>query len=129
MTNKAAAEKWLTRAQYDLETSEAMLKARRYLYVGFTCQQAIEKILKGIIIHTQGEIAFTHNLVKLAEIAGIFKQMTNAQKRILTNLTPFAVEARYGDFRDKLSEILNREKAKSLLKNTKVIFRWLKKKI
>ena len=31
---------------YDLDTAKAMLKSERYLYVGFMCNLAIEKILK-----------------------------------------------------------------------------------
>lgn len=39
---------WIEIAKYDLETAEAMLKSKRYLYVGFMCHQSIEKILKAI---------------------------------------------------------------------------------
>ncbi|UCE08346.1 MAG: HEPN domain-containing protein [bacterium] len=41
---------WIEHAQYDLGTAEAMLISGRYLYVTFMCQQAIEKLLKAIII-------------------------------------------------------------------------------
>lgn len=34
---------WIEIAKYDLETAEAMLKSKRYLYVGFMCHQSIEK--------------------------------------------------------------------------------------
>ncbi|MFH1653778.1 MAG: HEPN domain-containing protein, partial [Pseudomonadota bacterium] len=40
---------WIERADYDLDTAEAMLKSARYLYVAFACQQAVEKYLKAII--------------------------------------------------------------------------------
>jgi HEPN domain-containing protein len=36
---------WLERSNYDLETAKAMLGAKRYLYVAYMCQQAIEKLL------------------------------------------------------------------------------------
>ncbi|MGB9745400.1 MAG: HEPN domain-containing protein, partial [Bacteroidales bacterium] len=35
---------WQDLSDYDMETAVAMLKSRRYLYVGFMCHQAIEKI-------------------------------------------------------------------------------------
>ena len=41
---------WETSAEYDLLTAEAMQKAGRYLYVAFMCQQAIEKINKGLYV-------------------------------------------------------------------------------
>ena len=37
---------WIEIADYDLETAKAMLVSKRYLYVGFMCHQAIEKILR-----------------------------------------------------------------------------------
>ncbi|HNT28701.1 MAG TPA: HEPN domain-containing protein, partial [bacterium] len=37
---------WFEIAEYDLETARAMLKTKRYLYVGFMCHQTIEKALK-----------------------------------------------------------------------------------
>jgi HEPN domain-containing protein len=48
-----AAEKyeyWLEIAQYDLDTAEAMLNSRRWFYVVFMCQQAVEKLVKGLYI-------------------------------------------------------------------------------
>lgn len=42
--------KWLLRADYDLLTARAMWNSRRYLYVAFMCQQALEKLLKAITI-------------------------------------------------------------------------------
>ena len=37
---------WVEMSEYDIETAQAMLETRRYLYVGFMCHQVIEKILK-----------------------------------------------------------------------------------
>lgn len=36
---------WIDLSDYDLDTALAMLKSRRYLYVGFMSHQTIEKIL------------------------------------------------------------------------------------
>jgi HEPN domain-containing protein len=35
---------WVELAEYDLETAKAMLKSKRYLYVGFNCHQTIENV-------------------------------------------------------------------------------------
>jgi HEPN domain-containing protein len=40
------ASYWAEIADYDLDTAEAMLATKRYLYVGFMCHQTIEKLLK-----------------------------------------------------------------------------------
>ena len=48
------ARQWAERAQYDLDTADAMFKAGRYLYVLFCCQQAVEKALKAVIVRGTG---------------------------------------------------------------------------
>lgn len=40
---------WIDLSDYDLETAEAMLSSRRYLYVGFMCHQAMKRPLRHII--------------------------------------------------------------------------------
>lgn len=45
---------WLDISQYDLETAEAMLDKERFLYVGFMCHQAIEKIAKSLLPASTG---------------------------------------------------------------------------
>ncbi len=37
---------WIDLSDYDLDTAEAMLQSKRYLYVGFMCHQSIEKSFK-----------------------------------------------------------------------------------
>lgn len=106
-----------------------MLNARRYLYVAFMCQQALEKILKAIIAQGGGEIPRTHNLVRLAELAGVYLEISDDQQDFLADLTPFAIEARYGDYRSKLSEIINKGKAGKYLIETEKVYQWLKKRI
>ena len=46
---------WEDIAVYDLGTAEAMLNSGRYLYVVFMCQQAVEKITKGLFILYNGK--------------------------------------------------------------------------
>ena len=54
---------WIDLSDYDLETAEAMLQSKRYLYVGFMCHQTIEKALKAYYTKLNTETApFTHSL-------------------------------------------------------------------
>ena len=39
---------WLELAEYDLESANAMFKTGRWFYVVIMCQQAIEKVCKGL---------------------------------------------------------------------------------
>lgn len=80
---------WITHADYDLETAEAMYKSRRYLYVTFMCQQAVEKLIKAIITLRIGVVPpRTHDLSKLATVAKIDKDLNKEQNNFLAELTP-----------------------------------------
>lgn len=56
---------WILLAEYDLESAEVLFKAKKYLTMAFSCQQAIEKILKAIYVKEKSETPpYTHNLIK-----------------------------------------------------------------
>jgi HEPN domain-containing protein len=120
---------WVERAEYDLETAKAMLDSARYLYVAYTCQQAVEKILKAIIAEQNKENLPIHNLTRLAELAGIKDDFGSDNFDFLAELTPYCIEARYGDYKESISEIIDKEKAKNIYKETKEVFKWLFQKI
>ena len=101
----------------------------RYLYVAFMRQQALEKISKAIIMENGGEILRTHNLVRLVEWAGGYPDINEDCRDFLADLTPFAIEARYGDYRSRLSEIIDRKKSRDYLDMTRKVYQWLKKRI
>jgi len=42
MNQKEKIQYWIELSDYDLETAEAMLTSKRYLYVGFMCHQTID---------------------------------------------------------------------------------------
>jgi len=120
---------WSERAQYDLETANVMLDTKRYLYVAYMCQQAIEKLLKAIIAQQGKENMPIHNLNRLAQIADVAGEMDAGKLEFLAELTPYSIEARYGDFKESLSEIINEEKARQVYWKTQEIFRWLSARI
>jgi HEPN domain-containing protein len=60
---------WIQYANYDLKTAEAMLKSKRYVYVAFTCQQAIEKAVKALhVLYTGNEAPKSHNILYVFEL-------------------------------------------------------------
>ena len=120
---------WVERAEYDLETARSMLDTGRYLYVGYMCQQAVEKVLKGIIAQQNKENLPIHNLNRLAQVAGIENDLNPEQFNFLAELTPYCIEARYGDYRESLSEIINEQRAREVYAKTQEIFQWLYQKI
>jgi len=120
---------WVERSEYDLDTAKAMLDTGRYLYVGYMCQQTIEKLLKAMIAHQDKDNLPIHNLNRLAEVAEIVDLLSSEQSTFLAELTPFCVEARYGDFKENLSEIINKEMAEVTYLKTREMFEWLYQKI
>lgn len=122
-------EHWVERSKYDLDTAKAMLDTGRYLYVSYMCQQAIEKILKAIIAQQGKENFPIHNLNRLAEISLIDSELNSEQFNYLAELTPYNIEARYGDYKESLSEIINDKKAQKVYEKTLEIHEWLYQKI
>ena len=116
---------WLERSNYDLETAKAMLDARRYLYVAYMCQQAVEKLLKAIIAQHGKENLPIHNLNRLAELAELSGELEEEQIDLLAELTAYNIVARYGDYKESLSEIVDFKKAKFLYGKTLELFQWL----
>ena len=120
---------WIERAEYDLGTAKAMLDTGRYLYVAYMCQQAVEKLLEAGIARQNKENLPIHNLTRLSEIAGIRNDLNDEQVAFLAELTPYSIEARYGDYKESLSEIINEQRAKEVYEKTGEIFQWLYQKI
>ena len=122
-------EHWVERSQYDLDTAKVLLDTGRYLYVAYMCQQTIEKILKAIIAWQGKENFPIHNLNRLAEIASIKSELSSEQFNFLAELTPYHIEARYGDYKESLSEIISEASAQKIYNKTQEIREWLCQKI
>ena len=123
-------QNWLQIAEYDLKTAKAMLRSRRYLYVAFTCQQSIEKILKALYVKEKEETPpYTHNLTKLIYNLSISKQITEEQIKTLEYFNSYYIETRYSEEINDLNKHLTRSRAKKLLSDAEELFTWLKKKI
>ena len=80
---------WLKIAQYDLDTADSMLKTGRYLYVGFMCNQSIEKLLKGIYSDKFNSVPpRIHNLAKLLKLVDLDKEIPIDLLDFLNALNP-----------------------------------------
>jgi HEPN domain-containing protein len=99
-------DNWLSLAEYDLATAQAMLQARRLLYVGFMCQQAIEKILKACYVKHHGVTPpYTHNLLRLL------------------------AELPWKEDIQELTKALTETKASMILESTRELFGWIRSKL
>jgi len=117
---------WVDLAEYDLDTAEAMLAAKRYLYVGFMCHQAIEKAFKAAISNNANVYPpKIHNLQRLARIAEVFPLLSSEQKGLMAQLEPLNIQARYPEYKDELFQSLQGAYSKSLLAETKELLQWI----
>lgn len=121
---------WVEMSEYDMETAEAMLQTRRFLYVGFMCHQAIEKMLKGYWTARLEEIPLKiHTLSRLAERTGLDKDFNEEQWRIIDTLEPLYIEARYPSYKERLLKSLTEERCIDLLNKTKELQIWIKSRL
>ena len=132
MDNKEKYEHWLKLSQYDLDTASVMFDSGRYVYVAFMCQQAIEKLAKGIYVYNFNEEAkYTHNIGLVLkdneEIAN-----TEDYKNYITlfvDLTSYYIAGRYSSYKQDIAKEISKEKAEELLLKTKGAFEWLKSQV
>lgn len=117
-------------AEYDLATADAMLQAGRLLYVGFMCQQAIEKIPKACYVKQHGTTPpYTHNLLRLiAELSWKAELDARMFERIET-LNSWYIESRYTEDIEALASTMTRPKASEVLHSTREIFTWLRSRL
>lgn len=121
---------WIELSDYDYDTALAMQKSCRYLYVGFMCHQAIEKILKAYFNSKSNEpVPFTHNLSYLAKKANVYDSLTEEFKDFIDLLEPLNIEARYPSHKERLMKSLTKERCESLLQNTKNLQQWIKERL
>ena len=118
------AEQWAERAQYDLDSASAMFDAGRYLYVLFCCQQAVEKMLKSLVVQRTRELPpRIHKLVRLAEVAGL--AVEEKQMDFLRELSAYYVPTRYPEDVADLAFDVKEEQAKRVLSQSEEFIRWL----
>jgi HEPN domain-containing protein len=132
MPNMAAnaVNNWLSLAQYDLATAEAMLQTGRFLYVGFMCQQAVEKLLKACYVKEHNSTPpYTHNLLRLTTDLPWSAQIDAHRLKTLESLNSYYIESRYTEDIQELATTLTESKVRTVLRDTKELFEWIKTKL
>ncbi len=118
------AQKWADLAAYDLATAEAMLASGRYLYVLFCSQQAVEKLIKAMIVEKTREFPpRTHDLIRLARAARI--PLSEEQDLFLRTLTKYYIGTRYPEEIAAMVPEATQQLAKDLLSRTKDALKWI----
>jgi HEPN domain-containing protein len=121
---------WIDLSDYDLETADAMLLSKRYLYVGFMCHQTIEKVCKAYYIKLKSETApYSHSLSFLAKQGGFYELFSEEQKGFIDQIEPLNIEARYPSHKTRLLKSLTDEKCLFIIEKTKELQQWIKERL
>jgi len=128
MDSSEKFEYWRDIAQYDLKTAQAMYRTGRWLYVVFMCQQAIEKLCKGLyLLLIDDNIPQIHDINSLVtKFADKLPEPIDDEKRLLfARLSAFYLKNRYPEYKERLSMSLDKKEAGSILKKSREVFKWL----
>ena len=128
MTNNEKFDLWLEKAERDLDAAGAMFDSGRWFYVIFMCQQAIEKIVKGLYVqYVDDNVPRTHNIGLLINR---FEDRLPAQVEekyylLFETLSKHYLADRYPVYISISGEQISKKYAEDILKNTKEVFQWL----
>ena len=121
---KEETNRWLEMAEYDLDTAEAMFRARRYIYVVFMCHLCLEKMLKGYVIEFVDSFPpYTHNLIRLAQLVKL--QLPEELQKFIIKLSDQSIITRYPESLKQYT----RAHAQDYLEQTKRVFSWLRQRL
>lgn len=125
MNNKVTY--WVEMSEYDFDTAKAMFDTKRYLYVGFMCHQAIEKMLKAYWSDVLEEPPLKiHHLSRLAAKSGLIERLSEEQLNFIDSIESLNIEARYPSYKEQLIKALSSEYCEQLLKQTNKLQLWIK---
>lgn len=123
---KKTTANWLATAEYDLETAEAMLKSRRYLYVVFMCHLALEKTLKALYAETSSKMPpRTRDLLYLARELDLTPP--RAHLDFIGIINNASVPTRYPEDLSRLVSEYRRRTALSYMARTRRVLTWLRR--
>ncbi|MFB6208536.1 MAG: HEPN domain-containing protein [Candidatus Nanohaloarchaea archaeon] len=104
---------WLERAESDFDDATYNLDDDRYAPGLFFLQQAAEKALKAVVVGSGEEPSYTHNLLRLAEEAGLpdektnyFAELNNLYTGVRYPGKEFGDVENIGDMRKSVREVL-----------------------
>jgi HEPN domain-containing protein len=119
-------KEWLDQAEYDFSTAKAMFHSRKYLYMIYMCQLALEKALKAVVaLRTDTTPPKTHKLLVLVKMGQI--TLLNTHLEFLGALDAIGSGARYPKDLAAARKTYSRMVARDYLVKTKELLEWIRK--
>lgn len=124
MNYKEIIKQWLKFAEQDLRDAEILFEQKSYQNSSWHCHQAIEKILKSIILNKERKSRKIHDLIELLKETEI--KLPEDLLSFLEELNLHYLPPRYPDSYEQMKRIYQPKNIQRVLKLTKVLFLWLK---
>jgi len=116
---------WRSSATEDWEVARDLIERGKVRHGLFFAHLTLEKLLKACVCrHTQDLAPRLHNLVRLAELAGL--PLDEARLDLLAEMNVFGVEGRYPDL---LVPPPTPDEARDYLRRIEEVYEWLMKKL
>jgi len=127
---EAKTRYWLEISEYDLVTAEAVFEKKRFVYVGFMCHQAIEKVLKAYWQSTLCSLPpKTHNLAYLIEKTGLLPTLPASFLDFIDELDPLNIQCRYPEYKEQMYRTMDESYSLNILNSAKDLHAWLKTRL
>ena len=123
MKNRELLQEWIDFARMDFLTANHLYE---HMYpkpleiICYHCQQAIEKLLKGVLISKGVTIKKTHDLGLLAEMLQEYEPVEEKYLEMCDDLTPYGVKIRYPQ-----ELYIEEYHVKKALEETQTLYKWL----
>lgn len=125
MTQSQAVKYWLDSAKKDIKTANDSYESGHFDWCLFIWQLVIEKILKGLIAKKNKHSLPIHDLLKLANAAGI--KLDQEKADWLNEITTFNIEARYDDYKFSFYKKADQKYTTMWKKRCEEVYSWLRK--
>ena len=122
------SDNWHKIAKRDLKYARDNFGMSNYPLSIEKCHDALEKLLKAIIVANGNKVQKIHDLLRLTSEALIDNLQLDI-RTILDDMDSCYFTLRYPIDIDEVEEEFGKEKAENILKETNRIFLWLEKKI
>lgn len=123
------AYKWLAQVDEDISTAECLYQGGHWLYIGFLCHQAIEKLIKAYwFAMREDEPIYLHNHFRLLEGCGLKSELTEEQRRFLEIMAPMYIAGRYPEYKSQVARMLNDKGSAYIIEQTKQFKQWILQK-
>ena len=130
MAREDIVEKWLFHVHEDISSAECLFQGGHWLYVGFLCHQALEKVLKAYYVVTHDDDPpYTHSHTRLLSICGLTDELTDTQLRFIALMEPMYIEARYPERKAEAARMLSKEACQNMIEKTKELIQWIEQRL